>query len=195
MRVNANVTRTGVGDEVHEPPMAAGVTGTVTTGTGATTGTITMAAGHGLVDGDIVAVFFTSAAGVPSVIYGLLVDMTGDVMSVALDAGEYNGVSPAGAVLPAASTPVVVSKKTVSTVSADKDDITAILVGCDQPAIGIFGGAAEIYPVHIAVGASPISWDAAAGSACPIDDDPTALVCYNGSAVAVNFQYGFLLAT
>ena len=199
LRITANLSKTGVGDECHEPAMPAGVAGTLSTRTSDVAGVVTVGTGlgAGFTTGDIVAVFFDDSNGVPSVVYGKYATVAGDAISIADDiVAEYVGESPSGVVLPVEDTVVVICKKTVSNVSADKDDVTFIAVGCDQPAIGIFGGAAEICNFHIPVAASPPApWDLSGGAANPLTSDPTTLVCYNGGVVAATFQYGLLLAT
>lgn len=199
VRILANVNKAGKGEEAHEPAMPAGVAGTLTTRTSDTAGEVTVGAGAGagFTTGDILAVFFNDADGKPSVVYGKYATVDGDAIEIADDvAGEYVGESPDGAVLPAEDSAVVICKKTESSCPVDKTDVLYLAVGCDQPAIGVFGAASEICHFHIPVGASPPApWDKDTGAASPLTDDPTVLVCYNGGLAAVNFQYGFLLAT
>jgi len=192
VQMQANVSRTKTGAEGHEPAMAAGVAGTLTTRTGDDEGTLTLAEEHGFITGDILAVFWKDA-GVPKVMYGFAATVSGTSVAIAPSGTNYSGASPTGSVLPAEDTEVVVSKKVTVNVSLESDDVQMIGVGCDQPAIGILGGAAAIYVAHVAVAYSPLFWDKASGAACPIDSDPTTLVCYNGGVVPATFQFGVLL--
>ena len=81
---------------------AAAKAGVLTTRTGDTEGAITLSAGHGFEDGNIVDVFW----GTNSVAYGFTVDMTGDVMAITGGAGDA---------LPAAETDVIVALSNVIT--------------------------------------------------------------------------------
>lgn len=198
VQIMMNVNRVGAGDEAHEPQMPAGIAGTLTTRTSDVAGVITVAAGLGaqFATGDILAVFFTSAAGAPSVVYGKYATVDGDAITIEDDTGaNYVGESPDDAVLPAQNSAVVICKKTVSNCQVARGDVLYAIAGCDYPAVGIFGGAAAIWTTHIAVGGSPIVWDKAAGGGSPLTADPTMLVCYNGGTAEVKFQYGFILAT
>lgn len=195
--MQANISRTAVGSEGHEPAMAAGVAGTLSTRTSDVAGVLTVTAGHGFVTGDILAVFWIDPdTDAPSVVYGKYGTVSTNDITIADDvAGEYVGEFPADAVLPDEDTAVVVSKKVVSNVAVDATYVTMIGVNCDQPAVGVFGAGSEIYPVQIPVGYSPIYWDKQSGAATPLGSDPTMLVCYNGGIVAATFQYAMLLST
>lgn len=193
VQIQANVTRNSVGEEGHEPPLPAGVSGTLTTRTDDDEATLTMPEGHGFITGDILAVFWTTPAGVPSVMYGFAATVSGTSVAIAPSGTNYTGVSPAGTVLPAETTTVVVSKKVTVNVRVESDDVRMIGIGCDQPAIGILGAAAAIYAAHVAVAYAPLYWDKQAGAECPLGSDPTTLICYNGGVVAATFQCAFLL--
>lgn len=191
--LQANISRTAVGSEGHEPPLPAGVAGTLTTRTDDDEGTLTLPETHGFITGDILAVFWTTPGGVPSVMYGFAATVAGTSVAIAPSGADYVGVSPAATVLPAATTSVVVSKKVAINVAVESNDVRMIGMGCDQPAIGILGAAAAIYPAHVAVAFSPLTWDKAAGAPCPLTADPTTLVSYNGGVVAAKFQCALLL--
>ncbi len=188
----ANISRTAEGSEGREPPLPAGVAGTLTARTDDDEGTLTLPEEHGFITGDILAVFW-KAAGVPKVMYGFAATVAGTSVAIAPSGADYVGVSPAATVLPPADTSVVVSKKVSINVGVESSDVRMIGMGCDQPAIGILGAAAAIYAAHVAVAYSPLIWDKAAGAPCPLTADSTTLVCYNGGVVAATFQCAFLL--
>lgn len=194
IELGLNINRSGEGQEGWVIPMPAGVAGELTTRGGDAAGTITMPdALHGIVSEDIVAVFWTDANGLPCVMYGFEATVDEDKIAIALGAGDYEGEFPASTVLPAAETAVVICKKTERNLSVEADDATFIAAGSNYPAVGIFGAAAEIYPVNNPVGYSPAMWDAAGGGPTPLTDDPTKIVCYNGGTVVANYSVGVLL--
>lgn len=198
LEIQANVTRDGVGEEVHEPPMPAGVAGELTTRTDDDEATLTMPEEHNFETGDIVAVFWTTAAGVPCVIYGFAATVSGASVAIAPSGSDYVGYRPDNGtpiVLPAEGTAIVVAKKVVSDVDITASKVLFIGCGCAQPAVGIFGAATAVYPVQIPVALSPVSWDKESGAPTPLTGNITKLVCYNGGLDAATFPYGFLLET
>ena len=195
----ANSTRTGVGSEEHEPPLPAGIAATLTTRTSDTAGVLTLPDGHGLITGDYIAIFWTDPTTlVPMVMYGFATVISGDSCTFTSASGQFYGVAPASTVLPIATSSVVVSTTVVSETAVQRNNVTMIGVDCNQPAIAIFATAvASIYVVHIPVGQSIATWDAAASGQAsnPLTSNPTQVVCYNGGLAAATLQYGMLLAS
>jgi hypothetical protein len=193
--MQADVTRTGVGNECHEPVLPAGTAGTLSTRTSDVAGIITVAS-HSIINGDIVAVSWMDVAGVSHCMYGMKVTAS-DATTITVDysGSEYENEFPASTVFPAEDCAVVISKKVISYCSFDKDEVTYFAASSSVKAVVAFGGASEVYALQFPVAYSPVIWDAAAGSASPFTADITTVACYNCTTTAGVFQYGVLLAT
>ena len=191
----ANISRTEIGGEGHEPPLAAGVVGVLTTRSTDTTGLVTAA---GFTTGDIIGIsWIDPTTGSRFAMVGFTTTVAGSAVTFEHSATDFQSVFPAATVLPDALTAVVVSKKTVSDFSATHGDITFSGVNCDQPAVGVFGllltPYTAIYPTSALLPTTPVLWDKATGATSPWTADVTGCACYNFGTVAATFQYAVLL--
>jgi hypothetical protein len=194
----ADVTRSDVGGEAHEPILPAGKAGTLSTRTSDTAGVVTVAANSvdPIAENDIVAVSWVDVNLVTHCMYGMKVTGVASLdITVDYSGSEYEGEFPASTVFPAEDYAVVISKKVTSNVSFDKDDVTYFAANANVKAVGSFGGASEIYALQIPIANSPVVWDGASGTDSPFTSDPTTLACYNCTTTAGVFQYGVLLST
>jgi hypothetical protein len=110
--------------ERRSEPLPAAKTGQLTTRTDNTTGTLTMAAGHGIVTANRVALFWT-LNGVSGIRRNVLVG------TVATNSVPFSG--GLGDNLPANMTNVTVMVETVLEMRFDGDDVQALFVGCPGP--------------------------------------------------------------
>lgn len=180
----ATISRTADGQTGRTPTLPPGLTPTSWTKTDANTGVASLTAGHGLVNGDVVAVLWSDAAGMPLARYGLTVTLEGDNATV--DGG-------AGADLPASDTPVIVAKRVVVDLAEAGDDIVYIEASGRQPDGAT---AARVLIVFLATGNVAIAvfdvtdyafWAKNIGVANPLAGATIAAVwMFNGAAATNN---------
>lgn len=111
--INRPVTRTGDHPNSYEVTLPAGKAGTLTTRTDDNTGEATLSTGHGIVDGDVVDVYWSGG-----IRYGMTVGTVATNV-VPVDGG-------AGDNLPAQSTALVVTKQVTINTAIDGDAIEII---------------------------------------------------------------------
>lgn len=162
----------GVGATVAFP---AGLTGTAAWG--GSTATITLAAGHGLVNTDKVALFGAFGHRV-----GLIVS---NALTTSVDVTNANG---SGTSLPTTSTATIVLSKAVELADAtwDGSGMSMLVVYCDQVASADFidgsGDSLISGGAYTAVAAEPYYYlDGDPIRAAPFTDPVVSINCYNGS--------------
>lgn len=161
------IARTNSGAIGLEDTLNAAKTGTLTTRSDANTGTLTMTAGHGITDAQVVDIYWTGG-----VQYGVVVG-TVSTNSVPIDSGI-------GDDLPAADTAVtvVVQKSINLAIDGDEVDIVAVILETVDKTLRTAGhiqfrdsSNAEIAEVDL-VANVPQVWDIAGGSANPFTGNP-----------------------
>lgn len=160
-------TRSNSGPIGLDDTLTAAKTGTLTTRTDANTGTLTMTAGHGITDGQIIDIYWSGG-----VQYGVTVG-TVSTNSVPIDSGI-------GDDLPIATTAItaVVQKSINLAIDGDETDILAIVLETVDKTIRtaahiqfIDAAADEIAQIDL-VANVPQVWDIAGGAANPFTGDP-----------------------
>lgn len=120
------VTRAAEGQQSHEVTLAAGKTGTLSTRSSDTAGTLTMTAGHGITDGLVIDIYWTDANGDVQAAYGATVG------TVSTNSVPFTGA--AGTALPAQTTAIVACVVTEINADFDGDDMQAIIVASNRNA-------------------------------------------------------------
>ena len=138
-----SLTRQADGATIRSPSLAAAIAAESWTKTDANTGTAVLPAGHGLITGDVVAVFWAGGYR-----YGLTATVT--VNSAVLDGG-------AGDDLPATDTEVIVAKRQPVEIECDGDDVEVLEAD---------GTYRWLLVLHDAVDAALLVVDLAAGETC-----------------------------
>ena len=178
LTISEQVVRTGDHPQGYEIQLPAGTAGTLSTRTSDTAGTVT-AAGHAIVDADIVDIYWDGG-----VAYGATVGtVAGDDIPFTLANGD---------VLPTATTAVVITKQVAVNTAIDGDNIQIIgfnLVTTE----GLSGkghidmqdsGSSTIAELDL-VGSTPQIYDIAGGTTNVFTGNPiTASHASNGSATA-----------
>lgn len=180
--IQASVTRTGDGGIVADVTLPAGKAGTLSTRTDDNTGTATLSVSHGILDGMIVDVYWTSG-----VRYGMTVGTVSGT-SVPLDGG-------AGDNLPAQSTAIVVTPQVQVNLAIDGDEL-AYLAACLQYAAATTprghmhfqdADSDSIAAVELSNAADTLNalsdWDIDGGASNIFTGDPiTKVMCSNGNS-------------
>ena len=158
--------------------LAAGVAGTLTTRTDDNTGVVT-AAGHALIQNDVVTVFWTGG-----IRYGMTVGVVaGD--DVPVDGG-------AGDVLPADETAVVIAEQDVLDVDFDGDLVELIAIKATGRAHLVFAENDDtvLHPQELTAG-EPWSWASGQGTPNPLTGDPVGKIkLANGTTAAIDVVGG-----
>lgn len=171
------------GDHVnnYDITLPAGKAGALTTRTDDGEGVITLLAGHGIADGDIVDIYWEGGAR-----YAVTVD-TGAATTLTFD----DTPAATGDVLPADETAVVVCERiTVNTV-IDGDAVHLFGISCDQRSQITFYNAVDeiIKQVKIETANSGIAWHEDSGETNPLTGDPiTVAKASNGSTTAATLR-------
>jgi putative lipase involved disintegration of autophagic bodies len=178
-----NRTLTAKGMEVRRVELAAAKAGSLTTRTSNTVGEITALAGHGIVTGDVIDVYWTggSRRGVT-------------VGTVATNALPITGGS--GDNLPVASTSVTFSKRETDDFGFDGDDVAGIVVYCQKGSTVVFAlsGGTEAFARVLGDG-GVYTWYPGNGTANPLAGAAVAnLLLSQASTLAAQTVYvGVLL--
>lgn len=120
------ISRTEEGAIGQEVSLTAAKSGTLSTRTGDTAGTLTLSAGHGITDGDDIDIGWTDANGDFQCCYGATVGV------VSGTSVPFTGAS--GTVLPAQDTAITCQKRTVVNIDWDNDD--AVLLAFMSTRVG-----------------------------------------------------------
>jgi hypothetical protein len=172
--ISGRTDRTGEGQLGQEVTLPAGKAGTLTTRTDDNTGVATLATGHGIVTSDKVDVFWADG-----VRYGMTANVTGDAVTV--DGG-------AGDVLPAATTPVVVTKEVEINADFDGDDALIVAAMSTKRAHLQFVAADNsiLFAIELANANEPWTWVSGQGIANPLTGDAVdRIVASNGDSGGV----------
>jgi hypothetical protein len=160
-----------------DPELAAAKTGTLTTRTNGTTGTLTMTAGHGLSTGDKIDIYWSGG-----IAYNVTV---GTVATNSVPIASANGDA-----LPVVGTAVTVMVPTSYEFAFDNANLKTLMVGCDGiPMVARFRSAVPADIVAILVrpgGDGGYIWesnDPATGSN-PLTADPATVFLSHGSSSA-----------
>ena len=174
------VSRTNSGPIGLDDTLAAAKTGTLTTRTDANTGTLTMAASHGITDGQIIDIYWTGG-----VQYGVTVG-TVATNSVPIDLGIGND-------LPIATTAItaVVQKSINLAIDGDNTNIIAVILETVDKNLRTAGHVqfrdssnAEIAELDLVANVAQV-WDITGGSANPFTGNPiTNLKASQGNSTA-----------
>jgi hypothetical protein len=161
--VPIQITRSQDGTGQWTPTVAAGKDGTLTTRTDNDTGVVTLGAGHGLVNGDKVDVFWTGGRR-----YGMTATVSGNAVTVDLGGGDN---------LPAASTAVIVCKRQVVNAGFDPDDVTVLLITATRRVSIVFvdAGGATLLALDLGAGECCLWWTNS-GIARPMVGNPVAAI-------------------
>ena len=183
--LNATISETGGGQEGHVVALPAGNQSTAWTKTDANTGAATLAAGHTIVDGATVDVYWSA---------GKRLGLTATVATntVTLDGG-------AGDDLPASDTVVIVSNQVaVADASWIGADLKLLVVTCDQrAAIDLQSSVpASLLVIEIGAANGAYFWAKSSGITNPLATATVAsATASNGSTTAATLQFGVLLTS
>lgn len=161
------IIRTNSGPIGLEDTLTAAKSGTLTTRTSDTVGTLTMAAGHGITTGQIIDIYWTGG-----VQYGVTVG-TVATNSVPISLGDGDNLPTAATVITA-----VVQKSINLAIDGDNADILAIVLETIDKSLRTaahvqFRDAADAEIAEIDLVANvPQVWDLAGGSANPFTGNP-----------------------
>ncbi len=161
------VVRTNSGAISLEDTLSAAKTGTLTTRTDNNTGTLTMTAGHGLTDGQVIDIYWSGG-----VQYGVTVG-TVSTNSVPIDGGIGDNLPTANTAITA-----VVQKSVNLAIDGDEVDIIAVVLETVDKSLRTAGhiqfrDSANDQIAEIDLVANvPQVWDIAGGSANPFTGDP-----------------------
>lgn len=159
--------------------LAAAKTGTLTTRTSNTAGTLTMAAGHGFTDGQVIDIYWS----------------TGQCTSATIGTVATNSVpftSATGDVLPAATTAITAMVQTVEPFSFADADLKALFVKADLVACSVTfrdGSAAVVGVVRVKAGGKHFVWDDEMGATIPVSDDVASIAFTHGDSAAAHRVY------
>ena len=153
---------TADGAVLKDPTLAAAKTGTLSTRTDNTTGTLTMAGGHGLSTSDRIDLYWTNANGTQGRRYGIT-------------AGTVSGNSVpltntgAGDNLPTQGTAVTVMKPQLESFAVTAADMVVRLVSCAAAATAVFRSSVPATVAAIAVNGSTTHyvWESSSGVSTP----------------------------
>lgn len=171
------------GDHVNNYDIAlpAGKAGALTTRTGDGEGVITLLAGHGIADSDIVDIYWDGGAR-----YAVTVD-TGASTTLTFD----DTPAATGDVLPADETEVIVCERVTINTAIDGDAVHLFGVSCNQRSQVTFYDADDdiIKQVAIKTANSGIAWHEDSGETNPLAGDPiTYAETSNGSTTAATLR-------
>lgn len=150
--MNTSISRTADGQISHEVQVPAAKTGTLTTRTTDTTGTLTMTTGHGFVTGDKIDLYWTGGRRL-NVSCGTVV---GD--SVPISGGS-------GDILPTQGTAITAMKQV--TVDTDFDGAKLKIIGMTSSArgrVGFYEATTEEVSVDLAANEAWLWWEGGSGT-------------------------------
>lgn len=151
-------TREAAGQISQQPTLPAGKAGTLTTRTDNDTGVATLGAGHGIITGDKVDVFWDGGLR-----YGMDATVAGNAVTVDAGAGDN---------LPAQATDLVVCKPVALELDVDGDQLKALgaFFGKRGHVRFLDGSAATLLSIPLAASV-PYSWISDAAVANPLEGD------------------------
>lgn len=161
------LSQTTDGALVKDPTLAAAKGGTLTTRTSDTAGTLTMSSGHGITDGQVIDIYWST---------GQVTSAT--VGTVATNSVPFTGAT--GPVLPAASTAVTVMVQQSEAFSFLDANLAGLFVGAGGVACSATfkkGDGTIVGTVRVNAAASGATnykdyiWDEEDGSTIPVSDD------------------------
>jgi hypothetical protein len=171
--IQGTLSKTADSHMAYNPSLPAGKAGSLTTRTDNDTGVATLSAGHGIITGDKVDVYWSGGMR-----YGMEATVSGN--EVTIDAG-------AGANLPAESTPLVVTKQVVQDFVFDGDCVQLIAMLATRRCHVDFvdAGGVSLFERELAAD-TPWAWAADTGVTTPITGNAVAqLKVSNGDSAAV----------
>lgn len=174
--VQGTVNRTAEGQQSHEVTLAAGKTGTLSTRTSDTAGTLTMSGGHGITDGLVIDIYWTDANGDPQVAYGATVG------TVSVNSVPFTGA--AGTALPVQTTAIVACVVTEINADFDGDDVEAIIASANRNGhVKFIDSGAAVLKAQLLKAGEPWYWVNGQGIARPITGNPVdKIVVSNGDS-------------
>lgn len=173
-----NVSRTieTEGETVRNPSLAPAKVGALTTRTSDSVGTLTMAVGHGFVNGDRLDIYWVNPDGSRGFRYGITVGVVAGE-SVPITAG-------AGDVLPADETAITAMVPEEITFPVTAADMKMLIVACPYPAQAVFLDITPALVAHIVCDGESDSyvWDDENGLANPFAADTVTGYLSHGSS-------------
>lgn len=172
-------TATADGAIVKDPTLAAAKTGTLSTRTSDTAGTLTMAGGHGIVDGDIIDIYWADGQATAAL-----------VGTVATNSVPFTLAT--GDVLPIATTAITAMVQRVETFSFADADLVALAVGAGTAACSVTfydDADAAVGAVRVARAADGATtqhyvWDDESGATIPVSDDVATIGITHGDSAS-----------
>lgn len=190
LSISSVVQREASGGVAQSPSLPAAKAGTLTTRTGDGAGAITLGAGHGLHQNDVVDVYWGTALASFGVRYGVKIDAVNG-NDVSFDDTPAAG----GDVLPAQGTAVTVSKQVTIDTDFDGDLLEMIAAACDRRAHLDFqdAGGASLKAVTLLAG-EIWSWFSGSGVTNPLSGNPVGSIKASNadSAAAATLKIGLL---
>jgi hypothetical protein len=173
---NSTRTVTSDGELLKNPILAPAKVGALTTRTNNTTGELTMDAGHGITTGQRLDLYWLNTDGTRGYRYGITVG------TVATNAVPIS--SGAGDNLPADETAITAMVPRLETFAYDKDDVVALIAGCQYPAIAVFRDTTPTVLLAAFIDGPNDSyiWDSASGVDSPLTADVVDVYVSHGSA-------------
>lgn len=158
--IQGQISRTAEGQRSEEISLAAAKTGSLSTRTNDTDGTLTMSSGHGITDADVIDIYWTDANGDVQVAYGATVG------TVATNSVPFTGAS--GTVLPAEDATITACVVTSVDMTFDGDNVELIAAHSNRKGHVLFNGpdvavklpAGEPWHWANGVGSNPLTGDA-----------------------------------
>lgn len=179
LTIQSTIQRTGTGGIGHDPSLPAAKAGALSTRTSDTAGTLTLGAGHGITDGQVVNIFWTDVNGESHCAYGATVG------TVAGNDVPFTGA--AGDVLPAEGCAITVSVVVLIDTDVDGDLLKMIAAGSTLLTHMTFKREAGtvILPVLLLANEG-WKWVKGQGIANPLTGDPVGKIAVsNGSVAAI----------
>ncbi len=167
---------------MKDPSLAAAKTGTLTTRTSDTAGTLTMSSGHGITDGQVIDIYWST---------GQVTSAT--VGTVATNSVPFTGAT--GPVLPAAATAVTVMVQQSEAFSFLDANLAGLFVGAGGAACSATfktSGGTIVGTVRVNAAASGSTnnkdyiWDDGDGSDIPVSDDVATVHLTHGDSAAAH---------
>lgn len=176
-RRSATVESDGV--LIKNPSLAAAKSGTLTTRTSDSQGTLTLGSGHGVTDSARLDVYWTNTDGTVGRRYGMVV---GTVSGTSVPLTSSGG----GDNLPAASTAVTVMVPQLETFAVTAADLKALCVGCSAGATAVFREADTtlVLAAEADDANSSYTWDSSSGMTNPFAENVADVYLSHADATA-----------
>jgi hypothetical protein len=161
--VPIQINRSQDGTGLWTPNVAAGNAGTLSSRTDNDTGIAALSAGHGILTGDKVDVFWTGGRR-----YGMTATVSGNSVTVDLGAGD---------ILPALNTALIVCKRQVVNAAFDPDDVSVLLITATRRVSVAFVDAGGLTLLALDLGAGECClWWTNSGIVRPMSGNPVAAI-------------------